>query len=531
MLHDSVVVSLNGDNLTMEELLSVARMGTRVALSDAARARIRRSRTVVEQVSARGDLVYGMNTDLGPLVRNRIPEHELAQFQVRTLVGHTVAFGTELDVETVRAMMLARVNGCAKGGAGVRLEVADKLIELLNKRVHPVVVSGSSVGQSDLSEMSQIAQVLVGLGQAEFQGQRLRGAAALAEASIQPLTLAIKEALALMSSNGLTVGKGTLVLDEARKALLAFDLSAALALEAFGGNLSIINEGVTRLKAHPGHRNVAERLRGLLTGSYLWDEGAARNLQDPLSFRCIVQVHGALDEAIDRLKQSLEIELNSAADNPLVNFDDGTIVSCGTFDVTNIAIGFDSLRIALTHVINLSNERIQKQLWSHFTGLPTGLESSNEPLSRLIPLARTAAVLAGEAHALAVPVSLSFRGQIAEGIEDHASAAPLGILQTERMVLIAERITALEMLISCAAIELRNPSKLGAGTKSIFGFIKEKPWQQATHWPSAIERLLKAIKSGELTTFTNNAKDALLSQFKMRILSASESRVQNEPQE
>jgi histidine ammonia-lyase len=491
-------VLVTGDDMTMDALLAVACRGVRVVLTDMARERIRAARAVVDRVQQTGEIVYGLNTDVGPLLKKLVPDHELEQFQVRTLVGHTVAWGTELDTTTVRAMMLARINGIAKGGAGVRLEVAEKLVELLNKRVHPVVVSGSSVGQSDLSEMAQIAQVLVGLGHAEYGGQRLRGATALAEAGVMPLTLAAKEALALMSANGVTLGRGTMVLNRAINAARAFDVSAALALEAFGGNLSIINPAATRLKPHPGPTRVAARLRQLLKDSYLWQPGAARNLQDPLSFRCVPQVHGALDEALERLQTSMEIELNSAADNPLVNVENEEVVSVGNFDVTNLSVGFDTLRIALVHVINLANERIQKQMWSYFSGLPTGLEHPDDPLSRMIPLARTTAILAGEAQVLSVPASVSCRVQIGEGIEDHASAAPLAILQTERLLHIVQRIIALELLISAAAVKLRNQPNLGRGTRQVVDYIQSGPWTRATDWPAAIDRLLDGIKEGRL---------------------------------
>jgi histidine ammonia-lyase len=499
---DALPVLLNGDDLTIEQLALVARRRVIVSLTNESRSRMRRSRKIVENALAGSKPVYGLNTDVGPLKRVRVPDHQLGQFQARTVAGHSFAFGTELDAVTVRAIVLTRVNGFAKGGAGVRVEVAEKLIELLNKHVHPVVVSGTSVGESDLSEMAQIAQVLVGSGEAEYYGRKLPGSEALKLAGITALDLAPKEALALISANGLTLGQGSLLIDDATKVMHTLDLSAALALEAFGANLSILDHAASRLKAHPGLKKVSERLRQLLAGSYLWNTGSARNLQDPLSFRCIPHVHGALDEALGRLKESMEIELNSAGDNPLVNSDDETIVSVGNFDITNIAIAFDTLRIAMIHVINLANERVQKQLWSEFSGLPTGLERADNPLTRLIPLSRALAALAAHAQTLATPASLACKAQVGEGIEDHASSAPLTVTKTAELIQIAQKVACLEMLISTAAIEMRDNNSLGAGTKGAFDFIKSDDPLQTANWNAVSERVLAAIARGELSGLT-----------------------------
>jgi histidine ammonia-lyase len=492
-------VLLNGDDLSIEQLALVARRRVFVSLTNETRLRMRGSRKIVEYALAGSQPVYGLNTDVGPLKRVRVPEHQLEQFQARTVAGHSFAFGTELDTATVRAIMLTRINGFAKGGAGVRVEVAEKLIELLNKQVHPVVVSGTSVGESDLSEMAQIAQVLVGSGEAEYAGRKLSGAEALNLAGIAPLKLAAKEALALISANGLTLGQGSLVIDDATKVMHTLELSAALALEGFGANLSILDPAASKMKAHPGLKKVSSRLHKLLSGSYLWNNGAARNLQDPLSFRCVPHVHGALDEALDRLKESMEIELNSASDNPLVNIDEQSVVSVGNFDITNIAIAFDTLRIAMIHVINLANERVQKQLWSEFSGMATGLERADNPLTRLIPLSRALAALAAHAQTLATPASLACKAQVGEGIEDHASAAPLAVTKTAELIEIAQKVACLELLISTAAIQMRGNNKLGAGTQREVDFIKSESPLQATNWNAVSERVLAAVARGEFS--------------------------------
>jgi histidine ammonia-lyase len=285
-------VTLTGDDLSIEEVVRIARRGVRVEVSRASLARVRRARDVVERVLERGDLVYGASTGVGSLSRHRIPFEGLEQFSVRLVSRHTTHQGAELGTEIVRAMMVTRANGMAKGGVGVRAELIQAFLDALNAGVHPIVRTGGSVGQADLAEMAEIGQVLIGRGEADYAGRRMPGAEALRSAGLAPIGLKAKEGLALISANGVTMGHGSLVLADVAGLLDAFDVTAALSLEAFGGNLSTIHPEAARMRPHPGQARAAHRLRGLLSGSYLWSPGAARNLQDPLSLRCVPRPTG-----------------------------------------------------------------------------------------------------------------------------------------------------------------------------------------------------------------------------------------------
>src|SRR5215204_2717698 len=302
-------VTLTGDDLSIEEVVRIARRGARVEVSAAALERVRRARDVVDRVLERGDLVYGANTGVGSLSRYRVPLENLEQFSAKLVSRHTTHQGAEVPAEVVRAMMVTRANGMAKGGVGVRAELVRAFADALNAGVHPVVRLGGSVGQADLAEMAEIGQVLIGRGEADYGGRRMPGDEALAVAGLEPVRLKAKEGRALISANGVTMGHGSLVLADVAGLLDAFDVTAALSMEAFGGNLSTV---------HPE----AARLRELLSGSYLWRPGAARNLQDPLSFRCVPQTHGACYDAHAYCRGTMEVELNSASDNPLVLLDD-----------------------------------------------------------------------------------------------------------------------------------------------------------------------------------------------------------------
>lgn len=492
------VLEVDGNSLTVEDVLQVASKGIQVVFSEAARQRINASRAVLENAAARGQQIYGMNTQLGPYATRMVADDDVEQFQITTVVGHSLPLGAELDSTTVRAMILARINGFARGTSGICLSTAEALVSLLNAGVHPIVVSGCSVGQSDLSEMAQIAMVLIGLGQAEYRGRRLSGREALSEAGLNPVALAGKEGLSLISANGLTLGRGSLVLAKATVALQALNLGAAMSLEGFGGNLSILHPAASRAKPHAGHVAIAIQLRKLLVGSALWNEGAQRNMQDPLSFRCMPHIHGAVHDSISQLKGTLETELNSGCDNPMVSIVDDAVISVGNFDMTSVAIGFDALRISLVHGINIANERIQKMMWSDFTGLPTGLEQGANGLTRMIPLARAAAALAAEARALANPVSLTFVAQIGEGIEDYASMAPLAVKQTDALLELIFRIASLEVLIATQAIALRNNPELGTGTRRAIELLSRQTSGDATNWIQQIEELGQALASGRL---------------------------------
>ena len=276
-------------------------------------------------------------------------------------------------------MMVARANGMAKAGVGVRREVVVQLVEALNAGVHPVVRRLGSVGQGDLSEMADIGKVMIGRGLAEVGDRVLPGDEALAAVGLEPISPAPKEALALVSANGVTLGHGSLVLVDAADLTDSFQIAAALSLEGFAGNLSPIHPAAARMRPHAGEIKASARLRELLEGSHLWEPGAARNLQDPLSFRCVPQTHGALNDALFFARGEMDVELNSASDNPLVVVEDEAIISVGNFDVSALAMAFDLLRLGIASALKVADERVQKLLWNAFSGLPTGLAPQDGP--------------------------------------------------------------------------------------------------------------------------------------------------------
>jgi histidine ammonia-lyase len=472
-----------------------------VTIAETALHRVVRAREVVEQVLASGAPVYGMTTGLGALARHPIPLEELERFSFATVADQTGSYGRPLPVPVVRAMMLTRANGMAKAGVGVRRELIELIIALLNARVHPVVRDIGSVGQGDLAQMADIGKVLIGGGLADYRGAVMPGHQALSLAGLGPIRLAPKEALALVSANGLTTGFGSMVLADVADLLDALQVSAALSLEGFAGNLSTIHPAAGELRPHAGEKAAGRRLRELLEGSYLWHPGAARHLQDPLSFRCVPQTHGALYDALGHVRRTMEIELNSAGDSPLVAVEDQAILSVGNFDVVALAASFDFLRIAITAALQVLDERVQKLLWAQFSGLSTGLAATSGATGGLRQLGRACAALTAEARGLANPVSLDYRGQVSEGVEDHASMAPLSVRRTSELVTLAYRIIAFELVVAAQAVDLREGARpLGQGTRAAHEAVRDAvPFLvDETDWAPDIDRLIATAAGAEL---------------------------------
>jgi histidine ammonia-lyase len=494
-------ITLSGDGLTVDQVLAVARGDAVVALDPAALVRVRAARDVVDRVLASGESVYGLNTGLGSLARHRIPLEEIGAFSFATVADQVSSYGRPLASDVVRAMMVTRVNGMLKAGVGVRRELIELLMALLNAHVHPVVRMVGSVGQGDLSEMADIGKVLIGRGWAEYRGETMPGEEALARAGLAPMSLGPKEALGLISANGVTMGRGSLVLNDAADLIESMQIAAALSFEAFAANLSVIHPAVARARPHSGLQTSMSRLRELLEDSRLWRPGAARNLQDPLSIRCVPQTHGAVYDALSVARGMMEIELNSSGDNPLVLVEEDAIVSVGNFDVTSLAMAFDYVRLGLAHAAAVANERVQKLLWSHFSGLPTGLARRDGPTGGLRPLGRTFAALASEARMHANPVSLDYRGQLAEGIEDHASMAPLAVSTTSTLVSLLHRLGALELIIAAQGVDLRQcAEQLGRGTGRAYALVREfaGTMTDETEWNADVEGLAELVGGGQL---------------------------------
>ena len=474
-----MTVVLTGGSLTIDEVVAVARRGERVEIDPAAVERMRATRALVERVVERGDMVYGMTTGVGARKKVSVAADEIPAFNRALIENHLTAAGPDAPDDVVRATVLRLANALANGTTGARPEIVERLIAALNDDERPRVRLLGSLGQADLPQMADLAQAL------------------FVDADLQA-----KEALALLNSNAFSTGFAALATADAGRLLLALDVAGALDLEAFAANLTILHAAVGEVRPYPGIVRSLERFRSLLEGSYLWDGGTARNLQDPLSFRCLPQVHGALRDALAFVERQVGIELNASQENPLIVPAEERIISVANFDILPLAAALDFLRIALAPALTSGAERAVKLLQGPLTGLPDGLAprqglAENSLGEFGVPIQG----LAGEARLLAQPVSFEVVTTThAEGIEDRITLAPLSARKLAEMVDLGERVLAIELLIACQAVDLRESARLGSGTRAAYERVREVvPFMgEGDRIPSDLDPVRELVRSGVL---------------------------------
>jgi histidine ammonia-lyase len=478
-------VTITEDPLALEDLLAIVD-GARVELADGVRTAIAASRSVVDAALARNDAVYGLTTQVGHGKDTRLTEEEIRREQVFLVMSHSGGVGPPLPTAQVRGALAVRLNGIARGGSGASNAAADVLAAMLNSGVHPIVPEIGSVGAADLGPMAGMAQVAIGMGQAEYQGELLPGGEALTRAGITPLVLSGKDGLALVSANGVSVGHAALVVARAERAAYAADVAATLSMEATAANPSILHPAVGRAKPIPGQVAAADHIRDLLAGSGLLQRGAPRSVQDALSFRVVPQVHGALREYIAYARNAVTVELNASDDNPLVSVPDQTLISNGNFHPMVLAIACDALRVAIAHVGQLS-ERRMSHLWDAFfrqlTGPPTEVYG--------LQLRYTAAAVFSELKQLAAPATLD-TPPLDLGVEDHHTGAPLSVRKTDAALGLLEDILAIELLLARDMITTAPTQPvLGSGTRAALRMVEEAI-TVADPRPDAVHRALRA---------------------------------------
>ena len=476
-----MTVVLTGSALTLENVLAVARSGAGVELDPGALERMRRARLVAEGSLARGESVYGLSTGVGVRKRAHVGIDEQSAFNTRLIQNHLVGQGDAAPEEAVRATLLVLANGFARGAGLAGPELAARVVSALNERRHPRVRMLGSLGQADLAPMADLAQGFLDVG-----------------GVLQP-----GEGLALLNNNAFATGLAALAVADYARLLDSSLVAGALDLEAFAANLSVLDPAVGRERPYAGLVRALAGLRELLAGSALPEGAAARNLQDPLTFRCLPQVHGAALDALAFGRSQLEIELNAAQANPLVDVETGRILSVGNFDALPLSAALDFLRIALAPVLTSANERMVKLLQAPISGLPEGLSPrpglAEDSLSEFGPAGQA---LTAEARLLAQPVSFELASSAhAEGVEDRATLAPLSARRLAEMTSLGERIVAIELLVACQAIDLRG-NRLGAGTERAHALVRDRvPFKgEDDPIPASIEPLRELVRSGELAS-------------------------------
>ena len=501
-------VALTGNDLSFGQLYDVVLQYAEVTLAAGARRQMEASRAVIEKLLSSGRAAYGINTGFGKLASVRISPGQVRQLQLNLVRSHASGVGAPLSERETRAMILLRANALAKGFSGVRPVIVETLCEMLNRRVHPVIPSQGSVGASgDLAPLAHLAQVAIGEGQAVLGGETLSGGEALRRAKIAPLVLEAKEGLSLLNGTQGMLALLSLALRDAQALVDAADVAAALSLDALRGSPAAFDERIMQARPYAGAAQTSRNLARLNEGSQIREshrsaEKDAR-VQDAYSLRCTPQVHGAVRDALAQARAMVQVELNSATDNPLVfaragAAGEGDVVSGGNFHGQPLAMAADQLAVALATLGGISERRID-QMTNPLTSLLPPFLSPDAGLNSGFMITQvTAAALASENKALATPYSVDSI-TTSGNQEDYVSMGMGGARRLRPMLDNLRNILAIELLCACQGIDLLAPLRTGTEAQKAYQLVRQVSRKVEADRPLAadIDGVASLIEHGE----------------------------------
>jgi histidine ammonia-lyase len=471
-------VAIDGEHLALASLYGIVFDRAEAEIAASARERMNASRAVIERLIEAETAVYGVNTGFGKMASTRISRDEIRQLQLNLVRSHACGVGAPLGETTVRAMLALRANAIAKGFSGVRPAIAETLVAMLNRGLHPVIPSQGSVGASgDLAPLAHLAEVAIGEGRAIFQGASMTGAEAMRAAGIAPLVLEAKEGLALLNGTQGMLALLTLALREAEIAVDTADVAAALSLDALRGSPTAFDSRIGRVRPHAGHAVTARNIERLNRGSEIRESHRSPEkdprVQDPYSLRCAPQVHGAVRDSLAQVRATLTIELNSATDNPLVFAANGAgeVISGGNFHGQPLAMAADQMAVAMATLGGISERRIEQMTNPQTSMLPAFLVRHAGLNSGFMILQVTAAALASELKPLAAPHSVDSIPTSANQ-EDYVSMGMSGARRLEPMLANLENILAIELLAACQGVDLLAPLRTGPETRKAYDIVR-----------------------------------------------------------
>ena len=494
------MIEIDGESLDIEKVVRVARNFEKVKISEDAMKKMRASRKVVEDIVNGERIAYGIKTGFGYLQNVIIPPKDAKKLQRNIVLSHASGVGMPLSTEIVRGSMLIRANALAKGYSGIRPMVVEKLVKMLNTGVHPVIPEKGSVGASgDLAPLAHMALVLIGEGEAEYRGEILSGKEAMKKAGIPTVELDAKEGLALINGTPVMNATAALVLYDSINLMKNAHIAAAMSLEALNGLSLPFDERVQNVRAHRGQAKSAGNMRKLLKGSEICEMAQKKRVQDAYSLRCIPQVYGAIIDTIDYAKSTVEVEMNSATDNPLI-FPEGDSISCGNFHGEPLALAMDFLKIALAEAGNISERRVARLMDENLSGLPPFLTENSGLNSGLMLTQYVAASLASENKVLSHPSSVDTIPTSANQ-EDHVSMGANAARHALEVLKNVEEIVSIEFLAASQGLEFQKYST-SPSTKAAFELIRKYVPRLKSDRPPYrdIKMIKKLIKSGEILT-------------------------------
>ncbi|HEY1578132.1 MAG TPA: histidine ammonia-lyase [Terracidiphilus sp.] len=496
---------LDGQPLALEEIDAVALRECPVVIGAGALTRVAESRGLIEKILAAGETVYGVNTGFGKLADVHIRGDKLAELQINLVRSHAGGVGSPLSEAESRAMVLLRANVLAKGFSGVRPELLELLVGILNADVHPVIPEKGSVGASgDLAPLAHLALVVVGEGEAFYRGDRIAGGEALRRAGLRPLQLTAKEGLALLNGTQAMTAVAALAVSRGQRIVELCDLSGAMSLEALKGTPAAFDERIQQVRPHAGQIAAAAHLVNLMEGSEIRESHREHDsrVQDAYCLRCMPQVHGAVRGVLEHVARVLRIEAGSATDNPLVfpGGDGGAVISGGNFHGAPLSYAFDYAAIAMTDLAGITERRIDRLLNPDINeGLPAFLAMDPGLSSGFMIAQIVAAALINECQVLAHPSST---GSIPTdgGKEDHVSMGMTGAIKLRQIVENVERVLGIELMCAAQALEFRRPLKSSRRIEEAHDAVRKvvPRLERDRVLASDIDAMAQAIRRGEL---------------------------------
>ena len=466
-------VILTGDDLNIEQIDAVCRGPAIVNLSEKAKDAVTANRAVIERKVKANTPIYGVTTGIGEFASIQISPEQGEELQKRIVYSHAAAVGKAIPECDVRAAMLLRANVLAKGYSGVRLQIVETLVQMLNKRVHPVIYQKGSLGTSgDLAPLSQMAEVVMGEGWADYNGQRMPGAEAMKAAGIETLTLSYKEGLGLINGTQAFTGVGALALFDAMKLAKNTIIAAAMTFDCIGSNISGLDPRVHKIKNHRGPIVVAENLRRIIEESQTIPANKGK-VQDAYSLRCIPQIIGpSLDAIMYALREHLD-EINGVADNPLFFTDEDEYLAGGNFHGQAVAMAQDFLCIAVSELADLAERHTNRLLNPVLSGLPDFLIEGKGLNSGLMVAQYSAAALVSENKILSHPAVVD-NISVSADQEDHVCMGSVTAKKLTEIIRNTEIVIAIQLMSAAQALDFKRPLKAGMGTEAAYKVIRNK---------------------------------------------------------
>ncbi|MGN0049313.1 MAG: histidine ammonia-lyase [Bacteroides sp.] len=467
---------ISAEHLTLQRIGEIIRNGLTLELSDDARTRIQHCREYLDKkIAANSKPVYGVTTGFGSLCNVSIGQDYLAQLQINLMMSHACGTGDRVPNEIVKIMLLLKIQSLSYGYSGCKLDTVERLIDFFNNDIYPIVYMQGSLGASgDLVPLAHLSLPLIGLGEVEYKGEVMSGKQLLQTMGWQPIQLASKEGLALLNGTQNMSAFAVWALLQSHRLNEWADKIAAMSLDAYNGLVEPFTNAVHQVRPHKGQIETAARMRELLAGSEIIEKPKPY-VQDPYSFRCVPQVHGAAKDTMAYVESVIDTEINSATDNPTVCPDDDLIISAGNFHGEPIALPMDFLAIALSELANISERRIYK-LVSGTRGLPSFLVANPGVNSGFMITQYTAASVVSLNKSLCSPASVDSIPSC-QGQEDHVSMGANAAIKLYKVVLNTERVLAIELFNAAQALEFRRPLRSSPVIQEIFeAFRKEVPF-------------------------------------------------------